>query len=149
MIEFQWKYFLDHWIIFIVKNYHGYYANILPWQPQTHSRPLYKYWFTMSYVICSDLESKINQMRRNTAVRFTNDFFHAIQIQRKLRLAAIPLLAIRSEQILHMPRQRSWEMRNIGHFLAVVVCQRMAKHLNPWMSIKSLHIPSYTLYTAM
>ena len=46
--------------------------------------------------------------------RFTNDLLPAIEIRWKLRLAVILLLAIRSQQILHMPRQHSYRaMYNI------------------------------------
>ena len=37
--------------------------------------------------------------REQPGARFTNDFLPAIQIRWKLRLAVIPLLAIRSQQI--------------------------------------------------
>ena len=42
-----------------------------------------------------------------TGARFTNDCLPAIQIRWTIRLAVIPLLAIKLQQILHMPRQHS------------------------------------------
>ena len=57
-----------------------------------------KYWsyYSFEYLI-------INKLR----ARFTNDFLPAIQIRREIRRAVIPLLAIRSQSFLHMPRQHS------------------------------------------
>ena len=43
----------------------------------------------------------------------------AIQIRWKLRVAVIPLLALRSQQSLHMPRQQLCLVQN---FVAIVVC---------------------------
>ena len=54
--------------------------------------------------------------------RFTNDFLPAIQIWWKLRLAVIPLLAIRSQQIVAhaTTAQLSWHVQN---FVAITVLE--------------------------
>ena len=46
-------------------------------------------------------------VKQTPGARFTNDFLPAIQIRWKHLLAVIPLLAIRSQQFLHMSRQHS------------------------------------------
>ena len=57
-----------------------------------------------------------------TGVHFTNDFLPAIQIRWKLRLAVIPLLAIRSRQIFAhaTTAQLSWHVQT---FVAITVLE--------------------------
>ena len=54
---------------------------------------LYRYWWHREIVV-SD-----NKVGITTTLSFTYDFLPAIQIRWKLRLAVIPLLAIKSQQI--------------------------------------------------
>ena len=59
---------------------------------------------------------------RRSGARFTNDFWPAIQIRWKLRLAVIPLLAIRSQQIFAhaTTAQLSCHVQN---FVAIIVLE--------------------------
>ena len=67
--------------------------------------------------------------RRPAPFRFTRDVLSAIQLRWKFHLAVIPLLAIRSQQFLHIARQHTCHMQNFVT-ITIYIITKFPSNLN-------------------